>query len=208
MPDLQIAIEGAEPVAFAASPLLALKLKIHNGIADEQIQSVMLQAQVQIETTRRLYDDREQERLRDLFGEPERWGQTLRAMLWTHANATVRPFTGETAADLLLPCTFDFNIAATKYFDGLKDGDIPVNVLFSGTVFYEDSEGALRVSQIPWQTEAHYRVPVSVWKRMMDYYYPNSAWLTLRRDVFDRLHEFKREHGLATWEQAVERLLA
>ncbi len=212
MPDLAITIEGAEPVAFAVAPQLAVKLRIRNtrseqAMTDEAIQSVMLQAQLQIETTRRLYEDQEQDRLRDLFGEPERWSQSLRTMLWTHAAVNVPPFAGETTVDLPVPCTFDFNVATTKYFDGLTAGDIPICLLFSGTVFYEDSERALRIAQIPWQTEARYRVPVATWKRMMDHYYPNSAWLTLRRDVFDRLHEFKRERGLATWEQALERLL-
>jgi hypothetical protein len=43
---------------------------------------------------------------------------------------------------------------------------------------------------------------------MMDEYYPNSAWLSLRRDAFERLYEFKVRNGLPTWEQALERLLA
>lgn len=207
MPDFAITIQGAEPVAFAVAPELAMKLHIRNTHADEAVQSIMLHAQVQIEATRRLYEDHEQNRLRDLFGEPERWNRTLRTMLWTHASVNVPPFTGETTVDLPVPCTFDFNVATTKYFDGLTAGDIPACLLFSGTVFYEDSEHALRIAQIPWQTEARYRVPVATWKRMMDHYYPNSAWLALRRDVFDRLHEFKRQRGLATWEQALERLL-
>jgi hypothetical protein len=29
----------------------------------------------------------------------------------------------------------------------------------------------------------------------------------LERDVFDRLYEFKRHHGFATWDQAMECLL-
>jgi hypothetical protein len=43
---------------------------------------------------------------------------------------------------------------------------------------------------------------------MMNAYYPNSAWLCLRRDVFDELHTFKVERGIPTWEQAFEALLA
>lgn len=207
MPDLEIAIEGVEPVRFAIAPLLAMKLRIRNRYPSEEIQSIMLQAQVQIETTRRLYNQREQSRMRDLFGEPERWSQTLRPMLWTQASVNVGPFIEETEADLPVFCTFDFTVAATKYFDGLEDGDIPVCLLFSGTIFYLNPQGALAIAQIPWQTEARFRIPVAEWKRMMDHYYPNSAWLALRKDVFDRLHEFKRERGIATWEQALERLL-
>jgi hypothetical protein len=106
-----------------------------------------------------------------------------------------------------VPCTFDFNVAATKYFAGLTDGEVPLNLLFSGTVFYAGGEGALQVAQISWDKEARYRLPVQVWKEMMDIYYPNSAWLSLRKDVFDRLYRYKVRRGIPTWEQALESLL-
>ena len=207
MPDLSFQVEGAEAVPFAASPLLALRLRVTNADAREPVRTVALRCQIQLEVTRRRYKAEEQERLRDLFGEPERWGQTLRTMLWTHVSVIVPPFTESAVVDLSVPCTFDFNIAATKYFGGLDDGEIPLCLLFSGTVFYEAEDGALQVAQIPWDREAKYRLPVQVWKQMMDIYYPNSAWLCLRRDVFDRLYQYKRRLGIPTWEQALERIL-
>ncbi len=208
MPELQFQVEGAEPVPFTAAPLLALKLRITNAIAEQPIQTVALQCQIQIEATRRKYTAGEQERLLDLYGEPERWGQTLRAMLWTHASVMVPPFQGNRLVDLPVPCTFDFNVAAAKYFAGLEDGEVPINLLFSGTVFYESGEGALQVEQIPWDREARYRLPVRVWQQMMEIYYPNSAWLCLRRDAFDRLSQYKQQNGIPTWEQTVESLVA
>jgi hypothetical protein len=36
---------------------------------------------------------------------------------------------------------------------------------------------------------------------------PNTAWLNLRKDVFDRLLAYKSPRALPTWEQAVESLL-
>lgn len=207
MPDLNFQVEGAEAVSFAASPLLAFKLRIANANAQEPIHTIALRCQIQIEATRRRYSAQEQERLLDLFGEPERWSQTLRSMLWTHASAIVTPFTGSTLVDLPVPCTFDFNIAATKYFAGLEDGEIPLTLMFSGTVFYEAGDGALQATQISWDKEAKYRLPVQVWNQMMNHYYPNTAWLSLRRDVFDSLHRYKMRRGLPTWEQALESLL-
>lgn len=208
MPDLNFQVEGAEAVPFAASPLLGFKLRIANANAHEPIQTIALRCQIQIEATRRHYSAEEQERLRDLFGEPERWGQTLRAMLWTHANIVVPPFTGSAVVDLPVPCTFDFNVAATKYFAGLEDGEVPLILLFSGTVFYEADDGRLQVEQISWSKEAKFRLSVKIWKEMMDSYYPNSAWLSLPRDVFDKLHRYKMQRGLPTWEQALEKLLS
>lgn len=207
MPDLNFQVEGAEAVTYAASPLLSLKLRVTNADAGEPIQTVALHCQIQIEATRRRYNEREQERLLDLYGEPERWGQTLRTTLWTHASIIVKPFQGSTLVELPVACTFDFNVAATKYFAGLEEGEVPLLLLFSGTVFYEATDGALQVAQISWEKEAKYRLPVRVWQEMMDHYYPNSAWLSLRRDVFDRLNQYKMRRGMPTWEQALESLL-
>jgi len=117
-------------------------------------------------------------------------------------------FVGGTIAELYVPCTFDFNVAATKYFHGLSSGDLPLCFQFSGTVFYEDKDGALQVSPIPWDKEAKFRLPLKVWKDLMDEHYPNSAWLALRRDTFERLYEFKTREGIPTWEDAIERALA
>ncbi len=208
MPDLNFQIEGVEAVAYAASPLLSFKLRVTNAeAANEPIHTVALRCQIQIEATRRRYNAQEQERLLDLYGAPERWGQTLRTTLWTHASMVVTPFQGSTLVDLPVPCTFDFNVAATKYFAGLAEGEIPLLMLFSGTVFYEAADGALQVAQISWEKEAKYRLPVQVWQAMMDFYYPNSAWLSLRRDMFDRLNQYKMRRGIPTWEQALESLL-
>ncbi len=207
MPDLQLTIEGAEVVQFAAAPLLAFKLRIVNDNPEEVIHTVALRAQIQIEASRRKYDAREQAQLLDLFGEPDRWGQTLRTMLWTHASVVVPGFTGNSLADIPVPCTFDFNVAATKYFHGVSNGDLPLCFQFSGTVFYQGADGTLQVAPISWDKEAKYRMPVQVWKAVMDAYYPNSAWLALRRDTFDKLHQYKMQHGIPSWEEAIERAL-
>jgi uncharacterized protein DUF6084 len=206
MLDLNFQVEGAEPRAHAAAPLLAFRLRVTNADPEQHIHNVMLETQIRIEPTRRSYAAAEQERLLDLFGEPARWGNTMRTMLWTHANVTVPPFEGSTTVDLHVPCTFDFNVAATKYFAGLADGEIPLTLLFSGTIFYA-AEVGLQVARVPWEKEARYRFPVQVWQQMMEHYYPNTAWLCCRRDVFQRLYQYKQRQGMPTWEQALQSLL-
>src|ERR1700688_667490 len=207
MPDLTFQIEKAEPQRFTVAPTLLFRLRINDAVANEAVHSVALRCQIQLEVARRQYSAEDQAQLRDLFGETERWGQTLKTMLWTHASVVAPAFTGTTIVDVPVPCTFDFNVAATKYFHGLEDGDVPLCFLFSGTVFYADDGGVLQVAPIPWDKEARFRLPVRSWQEMMDIYYPNSAWLRLRRDVFERLYEYKVAHGIPTWEQALERVL-
>jgi Family of unknown function (DUF6084) len=207
VPDLSFKIEGAEAVAFSAVPLLALKLHIHNQPEHEVVNTVNLRCQVQIEPARRGYAAPEKEKLHDLFGEPERWGRTVHSLLWMNTSVSVPGFTGATIVDLQLPCTFDFNVAATKYFHGVESGEIPLCVLFSGTLFYSDINDQLQMTQIPWDREANYRLPLQIWKQMMDEHYPNSAWLCLPRDAFERLYRYKVRHGIPTWEQLVERVV-
>jgi hypothetical protein len=206
VPELEFALEGAEAVPFAASPLLQFNLRIENR-APEPIHTIILRCQIQLEVARRHYSEGEQSRLVELFGPPELWGRTLRGMLWTNTSVVVPAFTGSTVVGLPVPCTFDFNVAATKYFAGLERGEAPVCLLFSGTIFYDEG-GALRVGQIPWEKEINYRLPVAVWKRMMDVYYPDTAWLCLRRDVFDRLYEHKMRRGVPAWEDVIAQLLS
>jgi hypothetical protein len=206
MPDLDFAVDGAEVVTFAVTPTLALKLRITDS-GEEPVHAVMLDCQVRIEAPRRRYVPAERERLGDLFGDPSRWSQTLRSLLWTHASVNVPPFAGSVLVDLRLPCTYDFNVQVTKYFDSLEDGEVPLTLLFSGSVFFAGPGGALQVERVSWSKEASYRLPVRVWREVIDHYYPNTAWLNLHKDVFDRLAAYKARRGLPTWEQALEALL-
>jgi hypothetical protein len=206
VPDLNFQVEGAKPVPYASAPMLGLRLRVDSAGAEE-ICSVALQCQIRIETTKRTYSTEEQLRLRDLFGEPARWSRTLHSMLWTHAAIVIPPFNGTTTVELPVPCTFDLTVATAKYFSGLESGCVPLTLLFSGTVFYLTADGDLQVAQIPWSKEASYALPVAEWKQLMDAYYPNTAWLCLRRDIFDRLHQYKIDRGIQTWEQTVESIL-
>lgn len=209
MPELSFHIESASPVPFAALPMLAFQLRINNAVDGENIHTIALHCQIQIEATRRRYAPAEQERMLDLFGQPERWSQTLRSLLWTHVNLVVPNFVGATkVVDLQVPCTFDFNVAATKYFEGLIEGEIPLLMLFSGTVFYAPDDGALQVAPISWEQEARFKLPLKLWREMMDIYYPNSVWINLHRDSFERLYRYKVQHGIPTWEQALDHALA
>jgi len=207
MPDLDFALVDAEVLSFAASPTMLFKLHIRNAPAEQQVHSVMLRTQIRIEATRRHYDAEAEARLLELFGEPYRWGETLRSLLWTHVNVIVPRFSESIVAELPVVCTYDFEVAAAKYFYALEDGEVPLLFLFSGTVFYADGEGRLQITQLPWEKEAAFRLPIRVWKEMMDRYFPNSAWLRVRKDVFDRLYSYKGRQALPTWDATLDRLL-
>jgi hypothetical protein len=207
VPDLTITVERAGAVPYAVVPTLGFTLGIAeaNGM---EIESISLQCQLRIEATRRRYSSGEKQRLEDLFGSQDRWAQTLRTFLWTHASVPVPRFSGKTSVEMPVACSFDFEVIATKYIYALEEGELPLILLFSGTVFFRDEEGSLQIAQIPWEKEASFRLPVSAWKDLMSFYYPNAAWLYLHKDVFDRLLDYKTRNGIPTWEAAMERLLS
>jgi len=203
IPDLAFAVEAARRVDHAAVPTLAFDLRIES--ADERaVRSVLLDVQIQIAARRRAYDDVAHDRLFELFGPVEQWGTSLRTLLWTRTTLVVPPFTGSTEVQLPISCSYDLEVAASRYFDALEDGDVPLEFLFSGTVFY----GApLQAGRISWESEAGYRMPVSLWRETMDAYFRGTAWLRLPKQSFDRLTAHKSRHALATWEDVVDSLL-
>ena len=199
-------VTDATAERYAVQPTIALRLRVVAPV-DEAVHAIALQCQIRIEPQRRRYDAGEEERLAELFGTPSRWGETLRPFLWTHVGTTVAGFVGATEIDLHVPCTYDMEIAGTKYLHALTDGsEIPLVLLFSGTAFAR-SGSAMSVTPVAWHEEASYRLPVRVWREMMDLYFPNSGWITVSRPVLDALGRFKAARALPTWDHALEALL-
>lgn len=207
MPDLRFEVRDLTAMPFAAAPTITAHLHIQNTTG-EQVHSISLNCQVQIQPLGRNYTAEEEMRLLDLFGERERWARSMKPLLWTISVLKVPAFAETIDLELPLPCSFDFDLAATKYFYGLREGSIRALVLFSGTVFHADDTGCLQVAQIPWDREANFRVPLETWKAAIDAHYPNSAWLRLSRETFDRLYRYKLTHAAPTWNRVIEQLLA
>jgi hypothetical protein len=206
MIDLGFSVLGVRAEPYAAVPTLIFRLRVTESTG-ERIHAVALRCQIQIEPRQRHYAAPEGERLLELFGETQRWGDTLKTILWTHASLMIPGFTGSTEVDLPVACTYDFEVIAAKYFHALDDGEIPLLLLFSGTVFTRGQTG-FSVEPVPWEKEAPFRLPVKVWRELMDSYFPGGAWIRLRRESFDALHHFKGRRALPTWDDAVEALLA
>jgi hypothetical protein len=204
IPELAFAVDGVARVEHASVPTLRFAVRV-DAPDERPIRSVLLDTQVQIAARRRAYDGAAQEKLFELFGAPGDWGTTMRTLPWARTTLVVPPFTGSTVADLDLTCSYDLEVVASRYFDALAGGDVPLEFLFSGTVFYGNP---LQVGRISWESEAEFALPVAVWKETMDAYFRGTAWLRLRKDAFDRLSAFKSRRALATWEDALDSLLA
>ncbi len=206
MSELTFTVVGARAEPYAVVPTVLLRLRIEETTG-AQLQMIGLRCQILIDTQRRHYSAVEQARLVELFGEPPRWGETLKPMLWTHVPVMVNGFAGSIELDLAIACTYDLEVTSTRYFRSLEGGEIPLLVQFSGTVFTKGGAG-FNVEQVSWTKEARYRLPVSVWQDLLDQYFPGTGWIMYRRDSIEALQEFKARRALPTWDDVVAALLA
>jgi Family of unknown function (DUF6084) len=197
---------GAHSDKYAVAPSMSLTLRIAetSGI---KVDAIALRCQIRIEPTRRRYSDAEAERLNDLFGDTQRWADTLRPLQFTTVSVMVPGFAGSTEIDLPVMLSYDLEIGSVRYFAGLESGEIPLLLLFSGTVF-STVDGRLQVQQVPWSKEASYRLPVDVWREAIDVHFPNSAWIRMSLHTLDELQRFKTREALPTWDATLAALLA
>ena len=206
MAELSFDCIGARAERYAVVPSFSLTLRI-SETTGERVDAIVLRCQIRIEPVRRRYTDAEAERLNDLFGETQRWSDTLKPLQFTLLTAMVPSFTGSTELDLPVPFSYDLEIAATRYFSALDSGEIPLLMLFSGTIFAR-VDGRLQVQQVPWSKEASFRLPVSVWRDSVNAHFPNSAWIRMSRETLDELIRFKNRTAIPTWDATLLALLA
>lgn len=205
MSDLTFECLDVRPERYAAVPTLRFRLRLEesSGVA---VHAVALRCQIRIEPHRRPYTEAEADGLLDLFGEMTRWGETLKPLQFAAVSVMVPGFRDSTEVALFVPCTYDFEVAAAKYFHALEQGEVPLLLLFSGSAFLQ-AEAGFSVEPVPWDREARYRLPVGVWHELMDLYFPNSAWLRVRRETLGALQAFKSHAALPTWDDAFDALL-
>ena len=140
-PSFRFAVARADHDPQAAGPTLRLHTTI-TETTGTRVHALALRAQIRLEPAARRYSPDQQERLVELFGDPSRWGRTLNPMQLATVSTVTPSFSGEQEVVFEVPLTFDTDVATTRYFRGVGDeGDAPMRLLFSGTVFYEAPSG-------------------------------------------------------------------
>lgn len=200
---LRFGVEEIEPLVHAATPTLRFAVAIES---DRPVRSVLLDTQVRIAARRRAYEDAERDRLFAVFGAPSGWGTALQSLLWTRQTTVVPPFDGRVVAPLLVPCPYDLEVAAASYLAALGDGAVPLELLFSGSVFWTADDGRLQIERLSWEHEADCELPVATWRAAIDGHFPDAGWLRLRRDTLQRLAAYRARAALS-WDEAVDALL-
>jgi len=205
MANLEFSCVGARPDKYAVVPSMSFQLRLAETTG-QRIDAIALRCQIRIEPARRRYSAAEAERLNDLFGDTSRWAQTLKPMQLATVATMVSGFSGDIEIDLPVTFGYDLQVGSARYFTGLESGEIPLLLLFSGTVF-ATQDGRLQVQQVPWCKEAPYRLPLGLWREAIDAHFPGSAWITMSNDTLDELIRFKSRRALPSWDATVLALL-
>jgi uncharacterized protein DUF6084 len=206
-PDPEFEILGVDHVERAAAPTLRFRVGVRDS-SKRPIYTIALTLLIMIEPSKRRYAPAERERLVELFGEPERWASTTQSFRWAQAYVLVPRFSGETAVEVPVPCTYDHEVAASKYLGGLDGGEAPLRFDINGTIFYEAGDGRLQLLVVPWDRSVRYSMPVDAWRRMIAAHYPFRRWIALDADTVDRLARRRAARGLPSFDACVDELLS
>jgi hypothetical protein len=197
---------GVDAPAGAATPTLRFHLHVDDPLGRE-VYAIALTTAIQIDPARRAYDAPTRERLVELFGAPERWAATTQTFRWAQVDTLVKGFTGATSFAVEVPCTYDLEVAASKYFYSLPDGEVPLSFLFNGMVLYAGEHDRLQVAQVPWSCTARWRMPVAAWQDAMAAFYPGGGWVRLAPETLEALAQRKARRGDHSFDATIRGLL-
>ena len=205
MSTLTFTVVDARPAPHTASPAITFQIRIvdHSGA---RVHAMALRSHVRIEPRNRRYSRDEQQRLYELFGNVSQWDRTLQSVTWAQTALAVPSFEGQTQVDVAVPCTYDLEVASAKYLHAVREGDVPLLFLFSGTVFRTAGDRVC-IEPIAWDSDTSFRLPAHVWQLAMDQFFPGGGWIRLQRETIDRLQAFRGRQAVVSWDEAIDRLL-
>jgi Family of unknown function (DUF6084) len=60
---------------------------------------------------------------------------------------------------------------------------------------------------VSWSRTAQYKMPVSVWRAMIEEHYPGGGWIRLHESTLAALNRRRAGHGLPSFDACVSELL-
>lgn len=206
VPAPEFAVTGAAHLPFAATPTMRFQGAVTEPEGVE-VQSIALTAQVMIDPARRGYDPKTRERLAELFGPPASWAPSTSGLAWARVAATVPGFTGSAAFAIEVPCTYDLEVAAAKYFYAVCEGLIPLSFHFNGNVFYRGERGQMMIVPVSWSSTAQFSMPIATWRAMIAEHYPGGGWIRVDDETLAALNDRRGARGLSSFDACVRELL-
>jgi hypothetical protein len=207
MSALAVTVLDAAPSAQTAAPAIVFRLRLEN-ISSLRVHALGLRCHVQIDPRSRKHSPDEQARLYELFGSAQQWDRALQPVTWAHTSTVVPSFDRQIEIDLAVPCTYDLEVASAKYLHAIRTGVVPLAFAFSGTSFSLTDRSTLTIQPVPWDVDASFQMPATVWRAAMDQFFPGGGWLRLQRETIDRLQAFRGEQAVVSWDEAIALLLS
>jgi hypothetical protein len=202
LPEPEFWVLDAVAIPHTAEPTLSFRMRVRDH-SEREVYTIALRAQIQLEASQRPHGEESRDRLRDVFGEPERWNDTARGVLWACRDVLVPSFRGSTKFELQVPCSTDLELATTRYFDAVADGHAPLAFHFSGSVIYADGPDRMQVARVPWHVTAQYALPVETWRGAAG----SGGLVRLGGDTYAALREYAAGRALLSSDAAVADLL-
>ena len=193
----RFAVLDVAPTPYAAAPQLTARLRIEEthrraGARDRAALPGAHRAAAPAATT-----TADEPGLRALFGDRDRWPQTLKPFQWMQCHTTVQGFTGSTEVDLALPCTYDFDVTGspatcTRVGDGHGAAEPavqrhrlhPRRARLRGAAGAVGRRGALRAAGAGLAGHDGGVLPAP------------AGWIRLDHDVLAALGDYRARHGL------------
>ena len=185
------------PEPYAAVPTIMLRTADHRARPERTVHAVALRCQIRIEPQRRRYEHEEEQRLVELFGEPPRGatrcGRSC-GRTWRRPSPASRARPRSTCRST---CTLRLRGRGRRSSSIRSTTARSRSCCCSPGTAFTRSERGMNVAPVAWHADASFRLPVAVWRQMMDLYFPNSGWVMLSRDTLDALTQFKADRALA-----------
>lgn len=205
-PDPEFTVVGARAEEYAASPTVVFSLRVREP-SEREIYTIALSVRILVDPTGRSYNEEAREALFDLFGPAEHMAASMQSLVWGQVGVLAPSFTGEETFDVSVPCTYDLEVATSKYFASLPDGVAPLDFHFNGTILYSGEDDRLQIVHVPWRCTARYRMPVAVWRQAVDASFAQTGWIRLHDETLARLRRRQAERGAPSFDALVAELL-
>ena len=65
----------------------------------------------------------------------------------------------------------------------------------------------MQITLVAWEKEALCKMPARLWQEMMEIHFPNTRWMKMGKDIYDRLVKYKAQTTFPTLQACLESLL-
>ena len=146
------------------------------------IYTIALRCQINVDPARRRYDADPASDCPSCSESPSGGARRPRASCGRASTCSSRASKARPTSTSRCPAATTSRSRPPDISRGLSDGAVPLSFHLSGSVFYKTSSGELRITQVPWDIDVRYELPLAVWTDMMEHHYPEEWLGALRRE--------------------------